>query len=378
MARRLNDILVWLVVAGLFVPLTFQYIGTPFSKTPLAGEKGRVPQPSFRLINFLNGSYQDSLSAHAESKNGLRLPLVRLKSQVLYTLINDAPQGVIAGESPYLYTEDYLRAWSGLERTPDSILNYRFSQLLLLNNWLQQHQKKLLFVFAPGKASFHNNGVPRFYKTRKKEVTDYTVTRNRLLASGIPFIDLNAYFLKLKDTSTFALFPKQGVHWSVYGAAIGFDSITKKIAQLIQRPLMHPQITGGELTTYAHSPDDDLLQLLNLTYHQPVDTLFYPWYTFTDTANAYKPRILFIGDSYVFTMLANYLHYTMLDDRSKFWWQSGSQWDLSSRYLPDIPVSSLNIRKEVLSYDVIVFVWTEIDYTILEQDLYKRILASAP
>lgn len=360
----------------LFVPLVLQYMGSPFSHKPLAGEKANTPQPGFHLNHFFNNTYQDSLSAYAENKNGLRLPLVRLKSQLLYNLLNDAPKGVIAGEQPYLYTEDYLRAWSGLARTPDSLLNYRFTQLQLLNNWLQQQNKKLMIVFAPGKASFHQKGIPAFFKQRKKKITDYTVTRDRLLASGIPFIDFNAYFQKIQDTSQYQLFPKQGVHWSVYGAAIGFDSIAKKVEQLIQKPMLHIQWTGGEITTKAQSSDDDLLQLLNLNYYEPVDTLYYPWFNFTDTTGAYKPRILFIGDSYVFTMLATYLHLTVLIDQSKFWWQSGSQWDMSTRYLPDIPVSSLNIRKEVLNYDVVVFVWTEINYTTLEQDLYQRIIHS--
>ncbi|MFN8286835.1 MAG: hypothetical protein U0V74_08800 [Chitinophagales bacterium] len=378
MKAALNSFLVALLLAMLFLPVGYYCISENIPLKPLAGENVNSGplKPQLQDSTLLSGSYQDSLSLYAEHFNPVRNLLTRVYSQLMYSVFHDCPGYVRAGDYPYLFTSGYLDAWTGTSCPGDSILEIRFKKVDSLNQWLNKRGKKLLVVLAPGKATFDSGHAPDFYKRHTLPVNTYSIVKHLYEGSDIPFIDLQAYFLKIKDTCRYALYPKQGEHWSLYGASLGYDSICRKMEHLLNKELIQVTYGGGYTSVKDDYKENDVYELLNLFSAAEPDTLFYPWFSDkAGTAGKYRPRVLLIGDSYVWPILKSYVTYNISPD-SRYWWHLDTQWALSGPYLEPVPISTLNIEEEINRFDIVVFLFTEINYASFDEQLYDRIILS--
>ncbi len=374
MRKWINILLVGILTGVLFVPMAFQYVPVTLNLPPLAGENEVVVMPRLQDSTFFSGSYQDSLSVHAEKKNGLRNLCIRVEAQLLYSVFGEGQLPVSPGVYPYLFTEGYLEKWSGLHPESEKVLNERFNQLDSLNQWLAARNKKLLLVLAPGKATFQQEYITGYYKRKKQATNDYSRVKTQMEASNIPFIDFQSYFLKLKDTCQHPIFPKQGEHWTTYAASLGYDSISRRIEQLLNKKMEQITWTGGIATTNEENGENDIYCIMNLFTPAAPDTFYLPWFhKQSDTVGLYRPRVLLIADSYVWPILKSYVNYN-LSPESKFWWHNGTEWALCGPYLSPKPISSLNIHDEVLKYDIVIFMWAELNYANYDEGFYHYIL----
>ena len=104
----------------------------------------------------------------------------------------------------------------------------------------------------------------------------------------------------MKQTGNELLFPKQGNHWSEYGALLAADSLISYLEQLRSIRMIHPVWTKVEHTNEARYSDDDIAKTLNLISPITTETFSYPDIKFTGDKTAVKPKIIFVGDSFLF------------------------------------------------------------------------------
>jgi hypothetical protein len=120
----------------------------------------------------------------------------------------------------------------------------------------------------------------------------------KLPEAGVNIIDFNRYWLLMKDTSRYLLYPKTGIHWSCYGAVLAADSVTRYLEKKLGTSIPHIVIDSIEVSKEARFEDNDIDRTLNLIWEIPHPAYAYPFYHYQRDTFVKKPSVLFIGDSF--------------------------------------------------------------------------------
>ena len=172
---------------------------------------------------------------------------------------------------------------------------------------LADYDVTLMTFIAPSKSIIYPEYLPRWeHDTTTLNAREYYARRFK--ETGMPCFEMNDYFLKMKDTCSFYLFPPTGDHWN-FSCVYAADSLLRFMEA--QRDIKMPRIEyGNEWHSECRIGDDknrDLEGELNLI--RPIK--FNPkfaykerdyWLT-SDTATI-KPSALFIGNSFLLRTMA--------------------------------------------------------------------------
>ncbi len=188
---------------------------------PLAGAYARVEWPRADWNLWFSGEFQKQCEKYIEQNIGFRSFFVRFKNQVDYTIfdVSNSPK-IVVGKAGYLYEQSYIDAYLGRDFAGIEALEKMVSQAKALQMALKLRGVDLMIVLVPGKAAFYPEFIPVRYASVKKRMTNYEYFKKRFQEEGINYLDLYAEFVSMKQASKYDLYPKYGMHWSNYGAAL--------------------------------------------------------------------------------------------------------------------------------------------------------------
>ena len=359
MIRVKKNVFLVLVIL-LCLPLVQDNVSL-FSSKSLDGYQPSITKPSFSIGGFLNQAFQDSLNPFLESRIPFRPDLVRLHNQIDFSLFG-VPHAhkIIVGKNNYLFEEPYIKAYLGHDFFGRQKIDARISQFKELQELLWNEKKILmLVVFAPDKGSFYSEKIPERYLKSKKDTTNYQWYKQGLEKTGVNFIDFNAWFLKIKDTSRYVLYPKTGIHWSTYGAYLAMDSLIHYLSRKLEITLPEPVLEKLESTSIAREKDDDMAQALNLIWNIPHPALAYPHILYWKTNTEKKPSALFIGDSFYFCWSGSG-YIKNIFSNEEFWYYDHDV------YIDGIKqkniVNNLDLKQSIDRQNAIVFIQTNAGY----------------
>ncbi len=291
-----------IVIAGLAVLPAIQKGFRPFHSRGLDGYSAPNPFPAFSTDSLFNGSWLPAVTRHFDRGTGFHNDLVRLRNQVDFSLFRIIhAQKVVMGKDQYLFEESYLDAFAGKDFIGERIIDARVRQFRYAQDRLWK-EKSILFLvlLLPDKGTFYPGFVPDKYRRGEGIVTNYERYRDKLGECGVNHIDFNAWFLRLKDTCRYPLYPKTGIHWSQYGAFLAFDSLTRYLSGVTGHDLPQARISRWRISHQAEGRDNDVERACNLLCPIDAPPLAYPGVTFTAPAGARPFSALFIGDSFYF------------------------------------------------------------------------------
>jgi hypothetical protein len=329
-----------------------------FPENPLHGDFEVKEKPILSQANWLDGSYQAEMGPWMEQHIGFHNGLVRLHNQLDYSLFHKPnAEGVVRGKNGQLFERDYIRAWTGDDFVGEELLDRKLRQF----RFLQQHLKDnfntdLVLVLEPGKASLYPEDIPDRYKKAAAGKSNYDYIDSRAKELGINLINLNVYFLKIKDTSSFPLFPKQGTHWSEFAMWYAADTLLKYIEDTRDIDLPEVIRDGLEISRELRSTDYDVGITLNLMYELPHGPMPYPSWHFMEDSTHQKPNVLAIADSYYWNFFNTQIPKNLFNNEA-FWYFYKKVYP--DTYDEDKFVNDLDIRAEVEKQDVIFFMSTE-------------------
>ncbi|MCX6296805.1 MAG: hypothetical protein NTX97_12230, partial [Bacteroidetes bacterium] len=190
-----------------------------FDPAPLNGSFHLAEVPSFSWSTWFSGDFQTKFEKGLEPTIGFHNSFVRLNNQINYSLFNFASaRNVIVGKDHCLYEEYYITSTLGNDYVNEDSIKAKIEKIKFVQDELERRGKHLLILLAPSKASYFPEFIPDRYHPEIKKTTNYNILCKLLGNSRLNYIDFNSYFLKLKKTSPYPLFSKQGTHWSYYGA----------------------------------------------------------------------------------------------------------------------------------------------------------------
>ena len=328
------------------------------NETRLNGAYKQEEKPSFKSFShesWLNGSFQEQYNTRLEQNIGFRSALIRVYNQLTFSLFGKGnAEGVVVGKGNILYEDDYIKEYLGLYYVGDSIWTKKAIKLKAVQDTLDRLGKKLIVVFEPDKASLYPELFPQNYQLVEKKLSNYDKLLQEVTASGVNVLNLNQYFIDIKDETEYPIFAQCGTHWSYYGATLAADTTLRYLESLLNTDLTDMKIVQNKVPDIPRHPDYDIGLAMNLLFMISHPKTADPILEFIDKGNN-KPSALVVGDSYFFNWLNNRIPERTFKD-CDFWYYNKKivRSDGSSGGL----APERNFKDEIMRRDVIMIMIT--------------------
>lgn len=304
-----------LLMVFLFL-FMFQEHVKPFKTKELKGYFLKPNKPKFRWEWYKNGYFQQSIEKYIANNYGFREPIIRFFHQYCWDFYGkEYVSYIYPGKEKWLYYGHNIEDYYGTEMyhwypDADAARKGYEQEVRLLNKVkgiLVDYDVTLLTFIAPSKSIIYPEYLPR----REPDTTSLNAREyfiKRFGETGMPCFDMNEYFLRMKDTCSFYLFPPTGDHWN-FSCVYATDSLLRFMET--QRGIRMPRIAYGnewyDTCRIGDPMNRDLEGELNLMRPIRFDHKFdYKErdYWLTSDSTMVKPSALFIGNSFLLRTMA--------------------------------------------------------------------------
>ena len=336
----------------------------PIKTKELTGYFLKPDKPRFRWEWYKNGYFQQSIEKYITNNYGFREPIIRLYHQYCWDFFGKEYVSYIhSGKERWLYYGHNIEDYYGTEMyhwydDAEAARKGYEREVRLLNKVrgiLADYDVTLMTFIAPSKNVIYPEYLPRQeHDTTSLNPREYFA--RRFNETGLPCFEMNDYFLKMKDTCSFFLFPPTGDHWN-FSCVYATDSLLRFMER--QRGIKMPRIEyGTEYHTECRIGEDknrDLEADLNLL--RPIK--FNPKFAYkeldywvTSDSATVKPAALFIGNSFLLRTIAYIPPKEVFSDFS-FWYYNKVAYQGVDQLIDS--VSFLNRLDYLLDADYVVW-----------------------
>jgi len=331
---------------------------------PLDGAFELAEKPNFKFFTWrrwFDEVFQNKFNKGIEDNVGFRNFLLRLNNQIDYTLFSrTSTYKAVIGKSDCLFEEGYILDYTGRNFVGKDFINEELQRAKAVQDYLKREKNiDLIIVFEPGKASYFPEFIPNRYRPEKRTLSNYSYYVQQCKALNINYLDLNAWFVSLKDTSRYPLYPKYGVHWSTYGMYLAVDTLMKFIEKTRGIDMPDFYWNNMKVTDRIIDSDYDIELTLNLLFQLPHEALAYPRIKYMKSSGKLKPNVLTIADSYYWSIYNSNIPDSVFN-KHEFWYYNYTiypdSWGKKVRYV-DHKDDKENIEKQ----DVILLMITELN-----------------
>lgn len=362
--------LIYILLCGLLGLVLFSFMiqqtthWLDFEK--LKGVEVPKPMPELTFKSYADGSFQNGTEEYLKQNFGFREPILRSYNQYLWDCYKKTyvPRGILVqGKDGWLYepwaVNDYyqvqylLHAGNAEEMTRQ--LAAEAKRIYQLQRILEQYGSHLFVCIVPSKDMVYPEHLPDQPVT--KLTSDQKMSARFFCAEeyerlGVNCLNLEQYFLKVKDTADFMLFPQTGTHWTKYGALFAADTLIRYMEHL-GGINMQNLVIGSRTLKDPEPADMDLEELLNLVHPLPKPQLYYATANTDNDSTAVKPRMLVVGDSFWW----NIVYQTPMQkifSRYPYWYYNSSIFYDPPRQW----VKEVNLVDELLNTDFVVLFYS--------------------
>ena len=356
-------ILFGILMVLLFLPMLQRHL-LHIPLKPLNGATIETEKPDFDLTSLRSGDYAKQEEAYVGEHFGFREPVIRLYNQYLWDFYKKTyAHDVVAGKKGWLYTPESVRDYYGTEMrrwqsSTEAARQYYDREIRYMNRVreiLKENDVELLAFIAPEKSFLYPEYLPEEERnTNTFNACEYFL--QQFEKTGFPCIDMTGWFEQMKDTVSYPLIPQTGAHW-VFPAVYAADSLFRYMGDL--KGIELPKLKIGTLhESDNHGADNDLEQLLNLALPIRKRHGYSPTAEVTvgNGTNSAKPKVLFIGNSFMWG-ISNQVPMREVFDDVEFWYYFSTAY--SGDHLTETtPVVDLNLLEKMLDFDYIVWFTT--------------------
>ncbi len=363
MKSRTKAILIVLTILMLCAFAIQQGTGL-FKFKELNGVTETQTKPELTSESFLHGTFQRDVEAYLKQNCGFREPLTRLYNQILWTFFRYAKvvedKRVIITDDNWMFepwtVEEYYQSRS-YNYAVDSLemaqkLEAEAQRILELQQALEPYNTHLFVALLPGKEQICGEHIPKgFHYSREKKITAYEFYAKRFKELGINHVNFAEWFMQMKDTVSWPLFPQTGTHWSNLAAQHATDTLVRYMENLAGINMMNILLDKDFQRTLK--PDADLESLLNLIWpvkKQPNRLSFaYPDYDST----VVRPTLITIGDSFYWNIL-NFIPVWDLFEKVPYWYYFSTAFFDDDDLKVTHKIGELDVLQEVIDADFVM------------------------
>ena len=360
------DLVLFILLMALgFLPMLqgwFHFIPTK----SLYGVTETAEKPEFELDAYRSGDYAKQAEAYTSEHFGFREPIIRLYNQYLWDFYHKTyAKDVVGGKKGWLYYPQSVRDYYGQEllcwHNSTDEAKEKFDREVKYLNWarsiLKENGVDLLVFMAPEKGFLYPEFLPRGEKdTTTFNACDYFA--QRFEETGFPHIEMTRWFQQIKDTVDYPLIPQAGAHW-IFPSVYAVDSLSRLMGEL--KGIELPKIKIGEayqIRDADHDYDNDLEELLNLAFPLRHQYGYCPRHevSIEQEPSNVKPKVLFIGNSYFWSMNL-FVPFDEMFETTEFWYYFSTAYSGDS-LTETTSVNHLDFIEKLLDFDYVVWFTT--------------------
>lgn len=360
-ARNLYSGLFIFLAIVLFLPALQQWTGLVTS-APLKGVvQEELPDKKLSVANWMDGSFQEKNNELVQRRIGFRPDFIRLTNQINYSLFKTTTANVVIGNNDNLFENEYIKAYLGEDYVGYKAVRNRVAKIKFIQDTLTKLGKQFVFVYAPIKVRSNPQNIPKdfLHATKCKIGPNNYDTYLRLGDSmGVNQLDFGNWFASIKN-SPHLLFAEEGIHWTYYGAMIAADSLNNYMNRGAagKYKIVWDDQEEGRIGK-PEEQETDLANTLNLISTPAYNRFFHPTISYPDQQD--KPRVIYIGDSYMWTWI--YIQFPQKMNSSYQFWSYyndvyGTGIDKS------VKVYNMNAVGELMKADWVVMLNTECNFS---------------
>ncbi len=287
-------------ILGFILILLFPiYGGILDSFISLSGVSAEASLTPSTYEGIMDGSYQSSLNTWVENNFPGRKLLIKIRSQLMYSLLKKSPnEHVLIGAEGHLFEPQYIYYEQGLHSTDEQNVQETIGKLERLQQLLNEQGKELYLFITPNKAYFNSEYIPWYFKSSKQPgENDYQKFSRLLKGSSLCYFDSHTYIENYSGNDIMApVFYPTGIHWS---RPWGYSSA--KVFWDLMDEHSHWDLSELTLATAPVDdpipPDTDLYDSLNLL-EDPTGIHYYDA-SLSVVEPGDKPNIFFRGGSFM-------------------------------------------------------------------------------
>ena len=368
-----------LLMVVLFLPALQEHLG--FVKTePLEGFVPKATMPELTLDNYTSNRYQQQLEGYVGENFGFREPVIRLYNQYLWTCYHKTYcHFIVPGKKGYLFYTEALNDYYGVEsikmyRTYDRAQQWARQNVRMMNKLryvLQDYGVEFLCFMAPNKAQLYSEYLPYHKPAPVGNFSTADYYDSLMTVIDFPHVEMTRWYQQIKDTAKFQLIPKRDTHWR-YAAAYGYDSLFCYMNSLNDFGIPDIKVHGmRQLDTMWRENDE---KTLNLIFPIPNDSPKYePEVSVECGEGCRKPKVLFVGDSFIWD-LETYLPWKEILDDVEIWFYNENAFVGFAK--EKHPVTEINRLRSILRADYVVWYstgsqWCRSSYDFVEDALLQ-------
>ncbi len=351
--NRLHKILFAFLFLILLLP-AFQKAYPIWKTSRLSGAVSTHSEPNFSWSSWWSGDYQSNQEKYLKDNIGGRNDLVHIHNQIDFSLFGEVhAKGVDVGKEGYLFERGYIDAYLGNYALPKEKIDAQVQKIKILQDTLAKLDKTLLVILAAGKGSYFPEYFPEKFQHQEKKISNYDNYAQGFAQNNINHIDFNKWFLELKDTISYPLFPKTGIHWSSYAEWLVADSVVSYLEQKRGEDWTDIFLEKVEWDK-ARGRDRDIEKGMNIIFELDKYDMPYPKLRY-ETAGKKRPNGLVVSDSYYWGL--EHLGFT------KNVFEEGHFWFYNNSIHPSVcgknKVVDIDLATEISDKDVIILLATE-------------------
>jgi alginate O-acetyltransferase complex protein AlgJ len=276
----------------------------------LSGVRVAPVKPSLTAAGWWEGKLQSQTEDWIDDRIGFRGYAVRTDNQIGVSLFGEAftraADPVVLGRRMMVYADADLVAYDGLDGFRDRTLRKQVRDLRRLQDALARRGIAFLFLISPSKAALYPEYIPPGFvrPDGRRPATAYERMIRMLHGEGVHVIDSHLILNEEKARSPHALFPPGGVHWNRLAAGMVLRRAWQALGEQLGRPLVDLRwrdIREDDAPDPADQETDGA-NLLNAWRVGHADWKFPRPVFFTGDTDAFRPRLVVVGDSFWLTM----------------------------------------------------------------------------
>lgn len=358
MKRRVKNILFIIPILLLGFPFFFESdVFNDVKVKPLDGAFKKLDSLEFSSENWYNKKWQTNREELQKKNIKIRPSIIRLKHEMDYRVFRETHMAdLIVGKEDYFFSNGWAKSRSKITTVKPELMKSHVKKLGELHDLLRQKGKHCRIFLPPSKEEIFAEYLPEKYAEENPK-NDYNNYINALKENNIPHWDLLDYYKSIMDTAKYPIYSKTSVHWTKYGASYTLFNLLKDVRENlnINAPRLKVRVPYTEKAKIK-AGDADFEKTLNLMSRIDTSDFLYFHYKVDrrGAENAYKPKVITIGDSYYWGVKGSWMLHHFFQEESMFLYYYNTVF--FNKNVPIVNIKKLDIVEEFKSADVIFFI----------------------
>jgi hypothetical protein len=318
---------------------------------------------SFTLNTWLNGTYQQRKKDFINDTFGFRPDFARLNAQLDFWCFHKMYAGsnaVYPGYDNYLFDSSSLAEYYGLDFIGDEMIRTELWKYKKIQDTFEKLGKTLVITYGPSKPYYYPEKIPGFLHWKGGPLHSNYRSCVRIGDSlRLNQIDFCGWLKAINDTDRCSILAKRGMHWTPYAALLSSDSLIKFFERDKKITMPEIRITSLHRTDSTRDQDDDLSASVDLIFPIKKERSTYANYHFISNEESKKPKVIYIGDSFVWYWLNTGLMANTNSDW-QYWFYFNEIWKDSviNRTAPKRLVRNIDWVTQAANSDCLVVLYT--------------------